>query len=286
MEGAADRAGASLRQLPRHQSGLGGQKCLAGFRIRPIQTRQLPQGGLRLPLLFLPLLHRPFPFRKLSCQAKQPLFLACQPLQTQGQRISSSGRAFQLFLLLFQRLQLSLQSLQLLLRFLFAPSGLRLAPCGLFLFCQRLSALFKQGKVALQLHKLLLQAGETGVMPLPFLLRFQNGGMDLFLQKRKPLFSLLLLRKSRVPLLFSLLKILPGRSRLFRLLRKGEPLFQRLLLFLSGKQKGKPCPLLFQKVELPVGFLRLPQLFLQRAFCLLLFLFLPRHIRKRLFLSG
>ena len=121
-------------------------------------------------------------------------------------------------------------------------------------------------------------------MPFPFFLRFPDGGPDIFLKKGQPFFPLLLALSACVQLLFSLLKIPLCRRRLFSFLCEGQPLFQFLLLFLPGKKKRKGLPLLFQKGELPVGFLRLPQLFLQRAFRLLLFLFLPGHAFQRLFL--
>ena len=246
MDGAADRTGASFRQLLGHQSGLGGQKRLIAFCISPIPACQLLQGGFCLPLLLLPLLNRLFPFRKLLCQAKQPLLLTRQAFQPKFQRIGFSGCAFQPLLLLFQRFQLLLQALKLLLRLLPALSGLCLPPDGFFLLCPRLSALFKQGKVALQLHKFLLHAGETGVMPFPFFFRFPDGGLDIFLKKGQGFFPLLLPLLARVQLLFSLLKISLCRRRLFSLLGEGQPLFQFLLLFLLGKKKRESLPLLFQ----------------------------------------
>ena len=284
VEGTADRAGASFRQFFRHQSGLGGQKRLIAFCISPIPACQLMQGGFCLPHLFFPLLNRLFPFRKLLCQAKQPLLLTLQPLQTEFQRIGPSGCRFQPLLFLFQRFQLLLQALKLLLRLIPALSGLCLPPGGFFLLCPRLFALFKQGKVALQLHQLLLQAGETGVMPFPFFFRFPDGGLGIFLKKGQRFFPLLLTLPSSVQFLFSLLKIPLCRRRLFSLLGEGQPLFQFLLLFLPGKKKRESLPLLLQKGELPIGFLRLPQLFLQRTFRLLLLLFLQRHVLKGLFL--
>ena len=145
MDGAADRAGTSFRQLLRHQSGLGSQKCLIALYICLLPACQLLQGGFCLPLLLLPLLNRLFPFRKLLCQTKQPFLLTLQPLQTELQRISSSGCAFQPLLLLFQRFQLLLQALKLLLRLLLTLSGLRLPSGGFFLLRPRLFALFKQG---------------------------------------------------------------------------------------------------------------------------------------------
>ena len=121
-------------------------------------------------------------------------------------------------------------------------------------------------------------------MPFPFFFRFPDGGLDIFLKKGQRFFPLLLPLLARVQLLFSLLKISLCRRRLFSLLSEGQPLFQFLLPFLLGKKKRERLPLLFQKGELPVGFLRLPQLFLQRAFRLLLLLFLPGHVLKGLFL--
>ena len=284
VEGTADRTGTSFRQLFCHQSGLSGQKRLIAFCISPIPACQLLQGGFCLPHLFLPLLNRLFPFRKLLCQAKQPLLLTLQPLQTEFQRIGFSGCAFQPLLFLFQRFQLLLQALKLLLRLIPALSGLCLPPGGFFLLCPRLFALFKQRKVVLQFHKFLLQAGETGVIPFPFFLRFPDGGLGIFLKKGQRFFPLLLPLLARVQLLFSLLKIPLCRLRLFSLLCEGQPLFQFLLLFLPGKKKRESLPLLLQKSNLPIGFLRLPQFFLQRTFCLLLLLFLQRHVLKGLFL--